>query len=203
MVDALGFWAHVSTSKAELDAAIAAGLQAADRDRILAIFGAAFDRFAPGLNFEFGVHHDGNFEFIISAGGIQKNIAAVQKLRAAAPKFDRWRVIAFKPRHSLDFQIQFGNQTCDLAQTRCSWTEGGDRLNIIVYPDVPPNTDKNVVGQIAFLALDVAIGEYDVMTRIGTVASKSLPRAADRMQLATMAQFVAHFDRYFSPLRSH
>ncbi len=199
MVDAAAFWTHIGASKALIDAAVAAGLQAADHTFLLQVFDEAFSRYAPDLTFEFGLNRDGHFELIISAGGIRDLVPNVQKLLAAAPRYDLWRVIAFRPRQDLNLKLQLGGQTCDIASTRVRWREQGERWDVVVYPDVPAGVDKDILGQIAFLALDIAIGEYDVMTRIGGVERQSLPKDADRHRVPTIQKFVERFDAYFMP----
>lgn len=198
MADTEKFWAAIAANRGQIDAAVKKGLGSIERDAVLAVLVDVFDKSAPGIDFEFGVDREGTFELIISAGGIRAKVAEVQSIVAAAPKFDNWRIIAFKPRQDLSLQLHVGAHVCEISRSRVSWKELGGKFHVVVFLDVPIGTPKDVLTQVGFLVLDVALGEFDVMTHLGAIEGKPLKTASTVLSLPAIGEFVAAFDKRFA-----
>lgn len=198
MVDAEKFWEAVLKAKPLVDGMVANGFGQREHAATLKFFSAAFDKYAPGVAFEFGVAGDGIFELVISAGGLRKNIPDVMQLVAAAPKFEKWHIMAFRPRQDLDFHIRIGNHECDIAKTRVLSKGRDDKFDVALFIDVPADAPTEILTQFQFLILDVALGEYDVVTQIGGVQGYPMASTPQGSSLPTISEFVAAFDKRFA-----
>ncbi|HWM87455.1 MAG TPA: hypothetical protein VNO33_16495 [Kofleriaceae bacterium] len=108
-------------------------------------------------------------ELIISAGGLREVFPVVQRLVAAAPPIDGWRVIAFRPRkpgHRLQFRDrEVGGE--DLRFRIVSPPQAGRPLDIAVYLETPAVDETSM--HVVFLLLDFTLGEFDVATQLGKI----------------------------------
>ena len=198
MVDAKGFWDEIAVAENLINEMVRVGLGSAEHAFILSFLDGAFDRFAPGLSFEFGAARDNIFELIISAGGMRDNIAGVGELVTSAPKFEKWRIIAFKPRQDLSVPIHLNGHVCEQARTRVYWQERDGRFDTLVFVDVPSTAEKNTVTHAGFLALDNALGEFDVMQHLRSIDIRRLDDDPRSQNLPTISEFVAAFDKRFA-----
>lgn len=147
-----------------------------DQERIFDDLSEQLVRVHPKLTFEFGPKADRR-EFVISAGGIREAFPAVSSLVAAAPKLDRWRITAFRPRRTPLNSIQVGEICFGPADVEFSLLTKGSAIGIQLF--IPGFRENNVTfKQIAYLMLDDALGEYDVETKVGLI--KMLPPEAPR-----------------------
>lgn len=140
---------------------------------------ATFDQLAEALNavddaltFEFGPIQDGGRDFVISAAGIKSAFPAVERLVAACPKLERFRVIAFRPRYSAidDIAIEFGDVTIASSDVYYRFAKDSDpaKLGVLVFL---PGYDSETTDfdEIGYLLLDAVLGEYDAETNIGFI----------------------------------
>lgn len=145
------------------------------------------------LTFEFGPKENGKREFVISADGFRKAIPAVERLAAAAPGLSKWTVIKFRPRRA-PFDIGYGNVTVKANTVAALLKPNGGKVDVtVLIPGYTAETRTVYVG-IAFLMLDQALGEYDVMTRVGVVQVEA-PKAGQ--SAVTLAQLPVAFDACF------
>ena len=119
--------------------------------------------------FEFGPEEKGKREFIISADGVAAGARAVQDLVAAAPKLNKWKIIAFRPRVGavkieMDGRVLNAN---DMAY-RYAFNED-NRIDLQLYIKGYSQDHQREYMGAAFVLLDALIGEYDAMTKIGVV----------------------------------
>ena len=151
-----------------------------DRDRIFAALTTALAAVAADLTFEFGPRIDGRRDFVISAGGVKSAFAAVKAL-AAAPVLPHWNVIAFRPRRAAIMTIGFGGRTARPNDVEFCLVSNGRELGIYLFFDGYRESERAIWGQIGFLLLDQALGEYDVATKVGPIQflpSSAHPEAA-------------------------
>lgn len=153
----------------------------------------------PDLTFEFGPPRDGRREFVISAGGIKNAFPAVESLAAAAPQLPRWTVIAFRPRRPVGNIIELGNQRVDPSDVTYSLLRGKTALGLYLF--IPGYTEGNSeIGQIGYLLLDEALGEYDVETKLGLI--KLLPPEFETPgPRYPLPELPAHFDEAYAALQ--
>ncbi len=110
------------------------------------------------LTFEFGPVSNGKREFVISADGIRKAFPKVTSLHTAAPVFDRWVVIPFRPRRA-PMDIDYGGIRVKAATFRVLIGKA-DRSSVIPLMMLFPSFDseyEKVYRGIAFLLLDGAL----------------------------------------------
>jgi hypothetical protein len=139
-----------------------------------------------GLRFEFGPVKDGQREFVISANGIGAVFPAVKQLVAAAPSLPKWTIIAFRqPKKdlkdcTLDFEgVKLGEQDI--------WFKDepeGDKIGLILYiRGFKSDEETQSIAGASFLFLDMTIGEYLVVTRIGSIDRRPLPSDPKSLKL--------------------
>jgi hypothetical protein len=170
-----------------------------DQEAIFDALAAELEKLHTDLTFEFGPKEDGSREFVISAGGIRSAFPAVKALVAAAPKLERWKVTAFRPRRSVDNIIELGDHRIDPDDVEYSFLRGENEIGLYLF--IPGYSQGNSeLAQIGYLLLDEALGEYDVEMKLGLIkmfstdAKKSGPRYALR-------QLPAHFDELCARLK--
>jgi hypothetical protein len=79
----------------------------AEREKLFDEIANELQKIDPDLSFEFGPKCASRKEFVISASGIHRAFPAVLSLAHAAPPFDRWQVIAFRPRRKPINVVEF------------------------------------------------------------------------------------------------
>jgi hypothetical protein len=163
------------------------------REEICSQLEAQLKHVNSSLVYEFGTEKNGRREFTISADGNSDAFPAVEALYAAAPSLPHWKIFKFRQRRE-PVAISISGISVEPDSVAVAVKKAGDRADVIIYIPDAPEDDRGVYGEIAFLMLDQAIGEYDVETRIGkvtvmpssrlsgkTYSLKELPRVIDRM----------------------
>jgi hypothetical protein len=154
-------------------------------------------RVHPDLTFEFGPKSDQR-EFVVSAGGMRDAFSAVSSLVAAAPKLNRWRITAFRPRRTPLNSVEIGDICIRPEDVQFSLLTKGSVIGIHLF--IPGFQEDNVVfRQIAYLMLDDALGEYDVETKVGLIKI-SQPEAAQTTKRHPLFELPALFDQLVSAL---
>lgn len=149
----------------------------------------------PGLTFEFSSKKDGKREFIVSADGVREIIPAVERLVAAAPVMPKWTVIKFRQRSWEPFDIGYGNVNVRWHAVTALLKPNSRRVDVTLLVPGYTAAEHKVYLSIAFLLLDGALGEYDVMTRVGHVDVRA-PTAADT-EAVTFLKLPTAFDANF------
>jgi hypothetical protein len=138
-------------------------------DRVFAAVATALAAVAADLTFEFGPLVDGRRDFVISAGGIRSAFAAVTTLAAAAPVLPRWNVIAFRQRRVPILGVKIGELAVRPKEVEFSLLSNELKLGIQLFFDKYRDDERTIWGQIGYLFLDQALGEYDVETKVGLI----------------------------------
>jgi len=129
-----------------------------------------------GLVFELGGRAGEPRDFIISADGIADTFPAVERLAAAAPELAGWTVIAFRPRIGTGFLVRYDDFELKPDDLWFSTEPDGDRIGLHLYIAGLSEENRGVAIGASFIMLDSAIGEYDVVTKIGFIEHHPLPR---------------------------
>ncbi|MFL6657591.1 MAG: hypothetical protein ACJ8GW_05935 [Massilia sp.] len=153
--------------------------------------GARMHAVNASLTFEFGPKQNGQREFVISANGNRAAFPNVEKLFAAAPPLERWKIIKFRPRREA-LDISYAGLTVKADSVTVVIERDGPKAALIVLLPGYSQAEHDAYGGIAFLLLDQALGEFDVETRVGgvdfaapsaryskAIPLKDLPRAFD------------------------
>ena len=166
---------------------------------------AVFDRLAEAmskvhgdLTFEFSpVRDDGSREFVISAGGIKAGFPSVESLHAAAPSLPRWVFLKYRQRRFPINDIEFAERKVKSSDVHYAIFKDDDpkKLGIMIFLDGYTEENKESVwGQIGYLFLDEALGEFDVETYVGAIVL--FGRASKYFEHASpLSELPSHFDK--------
>ena len=165
-------------------------------ERVIAEIGDRIEKAAPGVVFEMSVDPVNGFrELIISADGIRDRIPSVQNLVGAAPKIPGWKVIAFRqPKPGL--RLGMGDRSFGPEDLLFRPLPEGERIGVEIHLQGYREGDEQAMG-IAFLLLDCALGEYVVMTRVGSVTLKPLVVHASDPSLRSLSEVGKVFETKF------
>lgn len=138
---------------------------------------AALDSYTKGLVFELGAKKDNARDFVISADGIEDLFPAVSKLVAVSPKLPGWRIIAFRPRmdNYSHFTLEYGGRKFNPKEIWFHSQIKNGLLDVIFYHPSYRDEDRNSIISGTYILLDMALGEYDVVTGIHRLDHQQLP----------------------------
>ena len=129
-----------------------------------------------GLTYQFSIKSpEGKKEFVISADGIAEAFPAVETLVDAAPEFDRWQIIAFRPRVSEEFELSMGSRVFTFDDFY--FLHAMDVATIALQLHIRDFEDTPEYQQAAFIILDNILGEYDMETKVGHIEFLKLDEA--------------------------
>lgn len=144
-----------------------------DQERLFGELSKHLSKVSPYATFLFSPIENGKREFILSPDGIRAGAQVIKDLVAAAPKFDTWNIVAFRPRIALE-QVSF--EGINLARSDVKYEYAFQENNLIkleLYVPGYEESQKEAYMGAAFLLLDAVIGEYDVITKIGVIEFKT------------------------------
>lgn len=170
-----------------------------NQEAIFDALAAELQKVNPDLTFEFGPEEEGCREFVISAGGIKNAFPAVESLAAASPELKQWKVTSFRPRRPVGNIIDFGNHRIDPEEVEYSLLRWKNEIGIYLF--IPGYSEGNSeVGQIGYLFLDEALGEYDVEMKLGPIKMYP-PEAETPGPRYALRELPGHFDEVYAKLR--
>ncbi len=159
------------------------------------------DRIEDGLAFEFGRAEDDIYEFVLSADGIIERFPTVVGLKKAAPAIEGWRVIAFRPRVDDLMDVRYQNHDLKAQMIWYEVEEVDGLPDIVLYiKGFGYGDDRAMVGA-SFIMLDMALGEFDLATRIGAIDFEPLPEDPEKHGLKPIEDLRAEFDALFPQTR--
>jgi len=148
------------------------------REKLFDELSEALERVGDHLCFEFGPP-DEKREFVISADGIKDGFPAVVALKKAAPRLDRWEIIAFRPRRC-PMPVIENDVTIDPSDVEFSLFTEDDVPGIQLFlPGMPEGDAQKTYRSIGYLLLDQALGEYDVETAVGPIDMVATPSGSE------------------------
>lgn len=152
-------------------------------DKVHVELGENLKKIDEDLTFEIGKAAGDKRELAVSADGIPELFPLVKQVVAAAPKMEKWQVVAFRQRVPAAALKELairggpaggGGEQIDLAakDMRGSVTRAGDKANVTVFL-------KNFSGQegqqnMVLIMLQQAVGEYDLVTKVGDIRFASI-----------------------------
>jgi hypothetical protein len=149
-----------------------------------------------GLVWEMGIHEWGR-EIIISADGNRNLFPTVEKMVAAAPRIEGWKVVAFRPRKALDLTLQIGDLSLKAENISYMMRPGSPgKVSLDIYIDDFRKDDQRFI-ELAFIFLDAALGEYDMETKVADVNFDSRQGALPNMNLRPFGYLPVEFDSFF------
>jgi hypothetical protein len=171
-----------------------------DTERTFDKLSAALSKVDPELTFEFSpILENGKREFVISAGGIKSAFPSVEKLANSAPDLEKWTIVKFRPRRLPLNDLNYGGVSVRADDVYYNLYKDGEKLGVVLFFDDYNEEQHTVYGNMAYLFLDEALGEYDVETKLGFIEfhRKSSEYFKHAKQLKHLASQV---DEYFSGL---
>ena len=158
---------------------------------------AALSKVDPELTFEFSpIRESGKREFVISAGGIKKSFPSVELLFNSAPEFKKWTIVKFRPRRTPLNDLTFGGVSIKSDSVYYNLYKDQDKLGVILFFDNYNEKEHSIYGNLGYLFLDEALGEYDVETKLGFIEfhNKSSKQFAGATQIKQLSE---QFDAYY------
>lgn len=155
-----------------------------------------------GLVYEIAILDEAENELVISGDGMVELIPFVRELVDSAPAVDGWIIIAFRPRMDdyATFTLNFGERKFDPKEIWC-WSRVEDgRFDLVIYhPDYSDET-RDLLVNGTYILLDMALGEYDVMTGIRYIDHRELPGDPESTGLFRFGDLRTVFDDYKSTI---
>jgi hypothetical protein len=133
--------------------------------------------------FEIGPPDQRPRELIISADGIREGVEHVEALADAAPPMKDWTITRFRPRVDgyQAVQLNIGEITAKAENMRFVARRDNTLVDMFIFADWYSDA-RHRPDQAAFIMLDMALGEYDVMCRVGYIEMHPLAEAPEHAQ---------------------
>ncbi|HEV8430155.1 MAG TPA: toll/interleukin-1 receptor domain-containing protein [Pyrinomonadaceae bacterium] len=144
--------------------------------KIIESLRSELSKVSEGLTFEIGSKESYGHDFIVSADGIAERFSSVIRLVGAAPGLPGWRIVAFRQPKGTHFTLEFGNQKLSPDNLWFTTTPNGYLLDVTFYAKGLTRRNKKKFQGAILIALDTALGEFDVETKIGRIDLKLAPR---------------------------
>lgn len=147
----------------------------------------------PALAFDMGGDRDGQWEFVVTASGNPAAFPAVVRLTQAAPALPSWTIRAFRPRRPMEgeFTMMCGTRV-RLDEVRFTARPSVGRLDVRLFIPGYRRTPLDEFDEVGAMLVDMAVGEWDAETRLGTIhVGPPLPRVKSR----PLAELPALVDR--------
>ncbi|MCK4635602.1 MAG: hypothetical protein KAT32_01965 [Candidatus Moranbacteria bacterium] len=124
------------------------------------------------LTFEFGSIRNNRRNFVISADGIKSAFISVEKLHKQTPKLKLFNVIKFRPRRKELSNIEIANTKIKASEVKYILLfkdENPNKVGILLLFKNYKDESRKLFIQVGFLFLDEALGEFNVITKVGGV----------------------------------
>ena len=154
--------------------------------------------YKDGLTFEISVVIDGKREFIVSADGIREYFPDVEKLVASSPRMANWEIVAFRPRVN-DYsksKLKYRGKEFDPSELWIKHSVEDGFFDLEVYYPNYTEEEKNIFISGIYILLDMALGEYDVVTGIRYISHNKLIDLPVESGLVPFSQLRDLYDQY-------
>jgi hypothetical protein len=150
-------------------------------------------RIDPGLVWEITPkQNEHDWEFSVSADGVEALFSTVESVVLAAPTLPGWRVHAFRQRGPLDVRIRLPGGSLSLDDIWFSATPG-TKVQLKIYVPAAPGLAEHTVGAAGVL-LDNALGEYDSVMSVDVLGFEPLPENPASHGLSSLRKLPALVD---------
>lgn len=141
-----------------------------DTEKVFDQLSNALSKVDPELTFEFGPKSEnGKREFVISAGGIKKSFPSVELLFNSSPELNRWTIVKYRQRRTPLNNLEYGGISIKSIDVFYNVYKDNDKLGVVLFFDNYNEKEHSIYGNIGYLFLDEALGEYDVETKLGFI----------------------------------
>lgn len=154
--------------------------------------------YKEGLTFEVSTEIEGKKEFIISADGLEELFPYVQKLITSSPDLQNWKFIAFRPRMQdyTNFKLDYAEMEFDPEKIWVKPIIDDGNFDLILYLPNFNEENKNILISGSYILLDMALGEYDVVTGIRYLDHQALSEDPKQEGLLPLSELRKIFDAY-------
>jgi hypothetical protein len=155
-------------------------------------------KYKEGVVFEISQEQNGKREFILSADGLKELFPSVQALKASAPKLERWSIVAFRSRMNdyARFKLDYAGKEFDPANIWIYHRRQDGYFDLIIYHPEYTEEERNAFTSGAYILLDMALGEYDVVTGVRYIDHQRLPENPEAEGLKPFSELRKVFDEY-------
>jgi hypothetical protein len=113
----------------------------------------------------------GKRQFVVTAGGLRSSFPAVEALIDSAPALNRWTFVKYRQRAANLSIVEFDGMKVDPADVHCVIVkdQSPSKVGVLLFFDGYIEKQRELFGNIGYLILDQALGEYVVETRVGII----------------------------------
>jgi hypothetical protein len=140
---------------------------------------------------ELTIDESNRFVLIISCDGIRDGIEAVENLASAAPPLEKWIIQKYRQPGSI-IDLNFKGLSFKASGIKAKYFLNDGEIDIELYIKGYKESDSRYK-TLAFLYLDHLIGEYLVMTKIGSIEFKKkgiFTRNSSLISLSELSEFI-------------
>ena len=149
---------------------------------------------AEGLAVEISRSVDGVRELVISANGDRSHFPTVSAIVAAAPRFDRWTVTAFRPRIPEASVLKADDLEFDISQMFFTPVEEDGELIVFVFAENIKNKDERKVFGLGMIIIDNLLGEYDSVMKVQAFGFRDIEEAPEDWPLRPLIELPGFVD---------
>jgi hypothetical protein len=156
--------------------------------------GEKLKRIEDDLTYEIGRVENGKREMAVSADGILELFPLVEKIVKAAPKMEKWKVVAFRQRVAeanlkelaiKGAPVNLSKETAKeegveiaVRDMRAAIERTGDKARITVF--IKGYNKQESQDNLALVMLQQALGEYDMVMKVGDIKFASTQEANEK-----------------------
>lgn len=174
----------------------------ANMGRIIEL-GEACTKIDDDLSLEIEEESDSPFrKLVISANGISDVFPVVEAVVDSSPALPHWLVVKYRQRQKVFHPLSLKGRTVKPEQVRFGVAHNKSTGEFGIYIFMPgySPTEREIWQHIGFIFLDLALGEFDVATKVRCVEFED-ERALPGVQRVTIEELPRVFDHLFSKSR--
>jgi hypothetical protein len=169
-----------------------------DKEQKLQILLGELKNIKEGFAVEISSESDGYREIVISADGDLELFPFVEEIIEKAPEIEGWKTIGFRQRQGCDFTITAGKLILDPSEMFFEPVVENHELNMIIYVKGIRDHDQLIVAYYCLLVMDVILGEFDCVTKVGHYDFFDLDTIEDRSNLIPLCAAADFVDKYYA-----
>jgi hypothetical protein len=165
-----GFWQWLDANSRRLQAGLQADPQGTSQE-----ISRAFERAYPDLTWEVSFSEVPPWLFCVSADGRPELFDRVRDAVSEAPAMSEWKVQPFRPRGSLDAEIDMGGRVLGYGDVWCAVEPLGGGVGVTLCIRGLSAENEESLSSAAAVLMDNAVGEYDGVMKVRGLARAPLP----------------------------
>lgn len=172
-----------------------------EQNRLMDELSARLHQIDENLVYEISSARSGTRELVLSADGIKQSFPSVVALIKTAPEIKGWTITAFRPRIDIaQFTLEFDGRSL-AAEDYYFWLQtDGEHIDLILFVPGLSEDNRNEFVNASYVLLDMAIGEYDVSTKIRYIDHEPLTPTTDMEGLLPLTELPKEFDELYASL---